>query len=215
MFIDGKKTEDLLAFLEEEHFRFKRDYETVAGEDEVDLGADLAIEVAVPRSPLVEQMEKDFRRFFETCMEVRGPTVRSLPLAARSWWTRTRSSMPGPTLVGKGIVRREGKDITIVSNSQFLKRTLAEANKTAEEGIDAEVIDPLTEKRTAENPPLTRDSVRSRIPRVQVFSVKVGHSDADGKVSGSYRHIHSYTRHPVLGYRAFYGWPGTAWGHCV
>jgi pyruvate/2-oxoglutarate/acetoin dehydrogenase E1 component len=44
--------------------------------------------------------------------------------------------------IGKGIIRREGKDITIVANLLMLYRSLAAAETLAKLGIDAEVIDP-------------------------------------------------------------------------
>ncbi len=46
--------------------------------------------------------------------------------------------------IGKGIVRREGKDVTIVANLLMLYRALAAAETLAEKGISAEVIDPRT-----------------------------------------------------------------------
>ncbi len=44
--------------------------------------------------------------------------------------------------IGKGIVRREGKDLTIVATLLMLHRALAAATRLASEGIAAEVIDP-------------------------------------------------------------------------
>jgi len=46
--------------------------------------------------------------------------------------------------IGEAIIRREGCDITLVSTSYFLQRTLAAADELAAEGIQAEVIDPRT-----------------------------------------------------------------------
>jgi pyruvate/2-oxoglutarate/acetoin dehydrogenase E1 component len=46
--------------------------------------------------------------------------------------------------IGQGIVRREGKDVTIVGKLLTLYRALAAAEELAKEGIDAEVIDPRT-----------------------------------------------------------------------
>lgn len=43
--------------------------------------------------------------------------------------------------IGKAAVRREGRDLTIVGSSIMALRTAAAAQKLAEEGIDAEVID--------------------------------------------------------------------------
>lgn len=46
--------------------------------------------------------------------------------------------------IGQGIVRREGKDVTIAAKLLMLYRALAAAEKLAEMGIEAEVIDPRT-----------------------------------------------------------------------
>jgi len=46
--------------------------------------------------------------------------------------------------IGKGIVRREGSDVTIVAKLLTLYRALAAADELAQEGISAEVIDPRT-----------------------------------------------------------------------
>lgn len=44
--------------------------------------------------------------------------------------------------IGKGIVRREGKDVTIVANLLMLYRSLAAAEELSRKGVEAEVIDP-------------------------------------------------------------------------
>ena len=46
--------------------------------------------------------------------------------------------------IGKGIVRREGQDVTIVGKLLTMYRALEAAEQLAEEGIEAEVIDPRT-----------------------------------------------------------------------
>lgn len=46
--------------------------------------------------------------------------------------------------LGVGNIRRPGKDVTIVAWSGMVGRTLAAAGKLAEQGVDAEVIDPRT-----------------------------------------------------------------------
>jgi pyruvate dehydrogenase E1 component beta subunit len=46
--------------------------------------------------------------------------------------------------IGKGIVRREGSDVTIVAKLLTLYRALAAAEELASDGISAEVIDPRT-----------------------------------------------------------------------
>lgn len=46
--------------------------------------------------------------------------------------------------IGKGIVRRPGKDVTIVGKLLTVYRALGAAEELAQEGIEAEVIDPRT-----------------------------------------------------------------------
>lgn len=46
--------------------------------------------------------------------------------------------------IGKGIVRRQGKDITIIASLMMMHYSLKAAEMLAEEGIDCEVIDPRT-----------------------------------------------------------------------
>ena len=46
--------------------------------------------------------------------------------------------------IGEGIIRRPGKDVTIVANLLMLYKSLAAADTLAARGIEAEVIDPRT-----------------------------------------------------------------------
>jgi pyruvate/2-oxoglutarate/acetoin dehydrogenase E1 component len=46
--------------------------------------------------------------------------------------------------IGQGIIRREGRDVTIVGKLLTVYRALAAAEELAREGIEAEVIDPRT-----------------------------------------------------------------------
>ena len=46
--------------------------------------------------------------------------------------------------LGKAVVKREGRDVTLVATHVSLYRSLAAAAELADEGIDCEVIDPLT-----------------------------------------------------------------------
>jgi pyruvate dehydrogenase E1 component beta subunit len=43
--------------------------------------------------------------------------------------------------IGKADIKRSGSDVTLITYSRMVKHTLAAAEKLAEEGIDAEVID--------------------------------------------------------------------------
>jgi len=60
--------------------------------------------------------------------------------------------------IGKGIVRREGKDVTVVAISSMVREALKAAEKLGKEGIEAEVIDLRTIKPLDEN--LLFESVR-------------------------------------------------------
>ena len=46
--------------------------------------------------------------------------------------------------IGKGLIRRPGRDVTIVGKLLTVYRALAAAKELAKEGIEAEVIDPRT-----------------------------------------------------------------------
>jgi Pyruvate/2-oxoglutarate dehydrogenase complex, dehydrogenase (E1) component, eukaryotic type, beta subunit len=48
------------------------------------------------------------------------------------------------TPIGKGIIRREGKDVTVVANLLMMYKSLQAADILAKEGISVEVIDPRT-----------------------------------------------------------------------
>ncbi|MBF0522072.1 MAG: alpha-ketoacid dehydrogenase subunit beta [Candidatus Omnitrophica bacterium] len=47
---------------------------------------------------------------------------------------------------GQGVIRREGKDVTIVAVSHMVPESLRAADELAKEGVDVEVIDPRTLK---------------------------------------------------------------------
>ncbi|MCP4674614.1 MAG: alpha-ketoacid dehydrogenase subunit beta [Deltaproteobacteria bacterium] len=46
--------------------------------------------------------------------------------------------------IGKGVVRREGRDVTIVAISHMVTEAHAAAEELAKDGIDAEIVDPRT-----------------------------------------------------------------------
>jgi acetoin:2,6-dichlorophenolindophenol oxidoreductase subunit beta len=47
----------------------------------------------------------------------------------------------GPMELGKAIIRRTGKDVTVVANQLMMHRSLEAAEELAKEGVDVEVID--------------------------------------------------------------------------
>ncbi|HBR18393.1 MAG TPA: alpha-ketoacid dehydrogenase subunit beta [Deltaproteobacteria bacterium] len=48
--------------------------------------------------------------------------------------------------IGKGVIRREGRDVTVVAISQMVYETMKAAKALESEGIDIEIIDPRTLK---------------------------------------------------------------------
>ncbi|MDP2847927.1 MAG: transketolase C-terminal domain-containing protein [Humidesulfovibrio sp.] len=46
--------------------------------------------------------------------------------------------------IGKGVIRRKGRDVTVVAISHLVAEAYAAAQELAEEGIEAEIIDPRT-----------------------------------------------------------------------
>jgi pyruvate/2-oxoglutarate/acetoin dehydrogenase E1 component len=51
---------------------------------------------------------------------------------------------PSPVAIGEAVILREGRDCTIVALSRLVHDALAAADRLAEDGIEAEVIDPRT-----------------------------------------------------------------------
>jgi len=60
--------------------------------------------------------------------------------------------------IGKGIIRKQGKDVTVVATSHLVIDAFLAAQDLAEKGIDAEVIDPRTLRPLDES--LILESVR-------------------------------------------------------
>ncbi len=61
--------------------------------------------------------------------------------------------------IGRAAVRRAGRDVTIVATSRLVDESLAAAASLAEEGIEAEVIDPRTLQ------PLDRETIVASVTR--------------------------------------------------
>jgi pyruvate/2-oxoglutarate/acetoin dehydrogenase E1 component len=62
---------------------------------------------------------------------------------------------------GVADIKRAGTDVTVVATSRMVQRTLAAAEKLADEGIDAEVIDPRTLN------PLDEDTILNSVRKTQ------------------------------------------------
>ena len=65
--------------------------------------------------------------------------------------------------LGKGVVRKQGKDITVVAVSHLVTETLLASEELAGEGIDVEVIDPRSLK------PLDEDLIFSSVAKTGRF----------------------------------------------
>lgn len=53
-------------------------------------------------------------------------------------------SEPYTVPIGKGVIRRKGRDVTVVATSHLVAEAYAAAEELAQEGIEAEVVDPRT-----------------------------------------------------------------------
>jgi pyruvate dehydrogenase E1 component beta subunit len=61
------------------------------------------------------------------------------------YWNRGEELAPGEVVpLGQAVIKRPGKDVTILAVSKMVGVSLKAAEKLAGEGIDAEVIDPRT-----------------------------------------------------------------------
>jgi len=60
------------------------------------------------------------------------------------YWSRGDAEDDAPMSIGKAVVRRPGKDVTILAISKMLGVALQAAESLASDGIEAEVIDPRT-----------------------------------------------------------------------
>lgn len=65
-----QRTEQFKAFLDREHFRFRRRPAAAVEPGEVEISPAWVFRVGAPRTPLVDRMVEDFRRFCRECMEL-------------------------------------------------------------------------------------------------------------------------------------------------
>jgi len=70
--------------------------------------------------------------------------------------------------IGKGRIRRKGKDLTIVATSYLVHEALAAAERLEKKGISAEVLDPLTLK------PLDNDLIFNSVKKTERLLVVDG-----------------------------------------
>jgi len=97
------------------------------------------IKVVMPSTPY------DVKGLLRSCVYDGNPVV----FVDDRWLYRIEGDVPEKRYsvkIGKGKIRRKGKDITIVATSYQVHEALMAAEELAKRGISAEVIDPLTLK---------------------------------------------------------------------
>lgn len=95
------------------------------------------LQVAVPSSP------QDAKGLLKTAIRSEDPVIF---LEHKRLYMTKGNVTEGEHLIefGKGEVKKEGNDLTIVAWSAMVNTALSAAEKLSKEGIDAEVIDPRT-----------------------------------------------------------------------
>ena len=80
------RTALLESFLNDEHFRFRRNLDLVAENNEIELTNDWAFHLAAPSTPLVARMVEDFRRYCGECLSVFPRVDSGKPGAGQVVW---------------------------------------------------------------------------------------------------------------------------------
>jgi pyruvate dehydrogenase E1 component beta subunit len=105
-----------------------------SGTYEAWLGSVPGLKVATPATPA------DVKGLIKTAIREDDPVV----VIMHKGLLQSRGEAPPPdelVPLGQAVVRREGRDVTIVTWAGGLRRSLAAAGQLAEEGIEAEVVD--------------------------------------------------------------------------
>lgn len=82
--------------------------------------------------------EEELRRMLVTAVQTPAPVAVRYPRAAIEGVPQ--SAEPEPLSIGRGEVRREGKDLTIVAIGSMVREAVTAAEKLAAQGVDAAVI---------------------------------------------------------------------------
>ena len=96
------------------------------------------LKVVMPSTPY------DVKGLLKTCIRDNNPVIF---IEHKVLYNSARGDIPeGEYLIplGKGDIKRGGKDVTLVATSLMVHKALKAANQLQEEGIDVEVIDPRT-----------------------------------------------------------------------
>jgi len=95
------------------------------------------LKVVVPSTPA------DAKGLLKTCIRDDAPTVFLQPIRRGG----EQGDVPDGdvlTPIGKGAVRRAGRDVTVVAIGAMVRHAIRAADQVAADGIDVEVIDPRT-----------------------------------------------------------------------
>ena len=99
---------------------------------------DVAIMRAVPNMAIFEPSGPEYHAaMVKMALDWDGPVY----LRMKRPDTTPDTFTPQPLEIGKGIIRREGSDITIISAGICVSEALAAADRLAQDGIDARVVD--------------------------------------------------------------------------
>src|SRR5919109_3769682 len=95
------------------------------------------LEIVLPSSP------KDVKGLLKTAVASDNPTIfvdHVQLLEVRGEVTENGAPIP----FGQADIKRKGSDVTVISSSYMVQRCLQVADKLAQEGIQAEIVDPRT-----------------------------------------------------------------------
>ena len=99
---------------------------------------DVAIMRAVPNMAIFEPSGPEHHAaMVQMALDWDGPVY----LRMKRPETTPDAFTPQPLEIGKGVIRREGSDITIISAGICVSEALKAADKLAQEGVDARVVD--------------------------------------------------------------------------
>ena len=95
------------------------------------------LEIVLPSSP------KDVKGLLKTAVASDNPTI----FVDHVQLLEVRGEVPengAPIPFGQADIKRKGSDVTVISSSYMVQRCLQVADKLAQEGIEAEIVDPRT-----------------------------------------------------------------------
>ena len=99
---------------------------------------DVAIMRAVPNMAIFEPSGPEYHAaMVQMALDWDGPVY----LRMKRPDTTPDAFTPQPLEIGKGVIRREGSDITIISAGICVSEAIIAADKLAQEGVDARVVD--------------------------------------------------------------------------